>query len=101
MKTYTTDELKEILRLHILWLGGYADGRKANLSRSNLSGSDLRAQFVESRLHGAVPLVDANIFEPWILEEDWVVVVLRRRAHAQIDALAVLDLEAPSEGAAG
>ena len=46
MKTYTTDELKEILRLHRLWRrneegGSRADLRRADLRRAVLSGADL------------------------------------------------------------
>ena len=47
MRTFTKDELAEILRKHKLWLvnkegGERADLRYSNLSYSNLSGSDLR-----------------------------------------------------------
>lgn len=63
-----------------------------------LAGGDLRAQLVEARLHGAVPLVDTPLFEPWLLQEDWVIVVLRRRAQPLVDALTPLDLDpAPAE----
>jgi uncharacterized protein YjbI with pentapeptide repeats len=41
MKTYTVDELAEILRLHQLYLDGHIDGKKADLSYSNLSYSNL------------------------------------------------------------
>ena len=47
MKKISKDELKEILRLHALWLtdeagGKCADLRCADLSRADLSGADLR-----------------------------------------------------------
>ena len=41
MKTYTTDELNETLRLHGLWRSNKAVGSRANLSGANLSGADL------------------------------------------------------------
>ena len=46
MKRYTPDELKEIIRLHALWLADADGGTRANLSdanliRANLSGADL------------------------------------------------------------
>ena len=51
MKTYTKEELKEILKLHTLWLENdlsgkradlsYADLRSANLSYANLNSADL------------------------------------------------------------
>ena len=69
MKTYTTDELKEILRLHRLWRideeGGseadlsWADFSEADLSWADLSGANLsradlsRADFSEADLSGA------------------------------------------------
>lgn len=62
-----------------------------------VTGGELREKLVEARLHGAVPLIDSNLFEPWVLEDDWVVVVLRRRAHAAIDALTALDIEPAPE----
>ena len=47
MKTYSPDELKEVIRLHALWLadadgGVRADLSGADLSRANLIGADLR-----------------------------------------------------------
>ena len=46
MKTYTKEELNDILRLHKLWQNDAENGVQANLSeadlsRSNLSGADL------------------------------------------------------------
>ena len=54
MKAISNDDLKEILRKHILWLRGDPDGEKANLreadlSRANLSGANLS----EANLRGA------------------------------------------------
>jgi hypothetical protein len=52
MKTYSEEELKEILRLHQLWLEGDHEGERANLTgadltkayltKANLTGADLR-----------------------------------------------------------
>ena len=42
MKTYTADELKEILKLHTEWLYDRG-GRRANLSGADLSLADLRS----------------------------------------------------------
>jgi hypothetical protein len=64
MKRYTPDELKEIIRLHALWLasadGGTranlssADLSRANLSRANLSSADLsRANLSSADLSSA------------------------------------------------
>jgi uncharacterized protein YjbI with pentapeptide repeats len=38
----TQDELKEVLRLHGMWLRDEAGGKRANLSRADLSGANLR-----------------------------------------------------------
>lgn len=37
MKNYTKEELSEVLRLHKLWLENDLNGKRANLSRANLS----------------------------------------------------------------
>ena len=37
----TREELKEVLRLHKLWLKGNSKGKRANLSQANLSQADL------------------------------------------------------------
>ena len=41
MKRYTPDELKEIIRLHGLWLADADGGTRANLIDANLSRADL------------------------------------------------------------
>ena len=41
MKTYTKEELQEVLRLHKLWLNDDENGVRANLSGANLSGANL------------------------------------------------------------
>jgi hypothetical protein len=54
MKTYTAGELKEIVRLHGLWLADPATGSRANLSGADLSGADLvGANLVGANLRGA------------------------------------------------
>ena len=42
MKKISKDELKEILRLHALWLTDEAGGKCADLRGADLSGADLR-----------------------------------------------------------
>jgi hypothetical protein len=49
-------EIKEILRLHGLWLDGEEGGARANLTRANLTGADLTG----ADLTGA-DLTDANL----------------------------------------
>ena len=49
MKTYTADELKEVIRLHALWLANANGGVRANLIGANLNGADLNGA------KGAVP----------------------------------------------
>jgi hypothetical protein len=46
----TPEELKETLRLHVLWLAGKPEGRRADLSREDLRGMDFR----EMDFRGAV-----------------------------------------------
>ena len=41
MKRYTPDELKEIIRLHALWLADADGGTRANLIDANLIGANL------------------------------------------------------------
>ncbi len=54
LKTYTPDELKEILRLHKLWLDNDKNGIRANLSRADLSRANLsRADLSGADLSGA------------------------------------------------
>ena len=49
MKTYTSEELKEILAKHKAWLNNEEGGQRANLSYANLSEADLS----EANLRGA------------------------------------------------
>ncbi len=49
MKTYTADELKNVLKKHKLWMSDEPEGEKADLSEANLSGADLS----EANLSGA------------------------------------------------
>jgi uncharacterized protein YjbI with pentapeptide repeats len=54
-KIYSYDELKEILRLHGMWLRGEQDGKRADLSGAVLSGADLSgAVLSDADLSGAV-----------------------------------------------
>ena len=54
MTSYSSDELKEILRLHALWLDGNAEGAQANLCGADLRGADFRdADFRDANLRDA------------------------------------------------
>ena len=55
MKTYTADELREVLRLHALWLQGDSTGARANLRGANLTDANLRgANLTDAVLTDAV-----------------------------------------------
>jgi len=43
VKTYTKEELAEVLRLHSLWLSGEKEGIRANLGSANLRSANLRS----------------------------------------------------------
>lgn len=49
MKTYTPEELQEILRKHSLWLDGDPNGERADLTKADLQYANLR----NAELHGA------------------------------------------------
>ena len=54
MKTISSNDLKKILRKHILWLRGDPDGERADLSEANLYGANLRgADLSEADLYKA------------------------------------------------
>ena len=58
MKTFTPEQLTEILRKHSLWLKGEEGGEKADLSGSDLSGSNLSGSNLSgSNLRGSIGLV--------------------------------------------
>jgi hypothetical protein len=74
MKTYTAEELAEVLEKHRLWVNDEEGGERANLSGANLSGADLRganlrgadlsvANLSVANLRGA-DLRGANLREP-------------------------------------
>ena len=56
MKTFTPEELQEVLRLHKLWLAGSREGKCANLRNANLRHANLR----DADLSGA-DLCGANL----------------------------------------
>ena len=61
MKTISSDELKEILRLHKMWLSGEDGGLRAALRGADLRGANLRwADLVGADLRGAI-LRDADL----------------------------------------
>ena len=54
MKTISNNDLKKILRKHVLWLNFDPEGEKADLSKANLKGADLRgADLMWADLTGA------------------------------------------------
>ena len=71
MKTYSPEELQEILKAHVVWLKNPREGARADLSRANLSGANLSgvnlnwanlnwADLTEADLSGAA-LTGANL----------------------------------------
>lgn len=59
--TQTQDEIKEVLRLHSLWILGDPNGKRANLCGANLCYANLRLANLEgANLFGA-NLEDANL----------------------------------------
>lgn len=40
MKTYTPEELQEILKAHVVWLKNPREGARADLSGANISGAN-------------------------------------------------------------
>jgi hypothetical protein len=70
MTSYSSDELKEILRLHALWLDGNAEGAQANLCGADLRGADFRdADFRDANLRDA-NLRDADLRNADLSEAD-------------------------------
>jgi len=61
MKTYTDKELKEILRLHELWLRDDTEGVRANLRGANLRGANLRGAYLIGANLEDANLEDANL----------------------------------------
>ena len=61
MKTYTTEELKEVCRLNELYQWGKEGGVKAYLSGANLSGADLRGAYLRSAYLSGANLSGANL----------------------------------------
>ena len=63
MKTYTPEELKEIVRLHGMWLRNEAGGKKADLHDAYLCNANLHgADLTGANLTGA-NLIDANLID--------------------------------------
>ena len=55
------EQLKEVFRLHKLWLEDHADGVKANLRGAYLRGSDLRGSDLRGAYLGGADLGGANL----------------------------------------
>ena len=68
MKTISNDDLKEILRKHVLWVMKDPKGERANLYKADLEGANLsganlyKADLREANLYGA-DLREANLYE--------------------------------------
>ena len=63
MKTISNNDLKEILRKHVLWLNDDPEGERADLSEADLIGADLKgANLYEADLKGA-DLSEADLSE--------------------------------------
>ncbi|HHN1865830.1 TPA: pentapeptide repeat-containing protein, partial [Pseudomonas aeruginosa] len=58
MKTYTKEELAEIIEKHRMWLDDEEGGERANLRGANLGGADL----IDANLIDA-SLIDANLID--------------------------------------
>jgi uncharacterized protein YjbI with pentapeptide repeats len=62
MKTYTEDELKEVLKKHLAWRLGEEGGERANLDGANLYGASLDGANLDgANLYGA-NLYRANLY---------------------------------------
>ena len=57
------EQLKEVFRLHKLWLEDHADGVKANLRGAYLRGSDLRGSDLRGAYLGGADLRGVNLRE--------------------------------------
>ena len=85
MSRYTPDELKEIIRLHGLWLADADGGTRANLIDANLSradlscanlrGADLRGAYLScANLSGAGKISNMRVFTGLYRYQCWAVV---------------------------
>ena len=61
MKTISNDDLKEILRKHVLWVMKDPKGERANLYKADLEGANL----YKADLYGA-DLYGANLYEAYL-----------------------------------
>ena len=98
MTSYSSDELKEILRLHALWLDGNAEGAQANLCGADLRGADFRdADFRYANLRDAdfryADLRYANLSEADL--RDALGIPIAEDAPARLLAVAHAALAAP------
>jgi len=65
---FTNDELKEMLRLHLMWLKSEEGGKRIDISGANL----IEANLVEANLSGArlegANLIEANLYRARLIE---------------------------------
>ncbi len=57
----TADELKEVIRLHGLWMRGDQAGRRAYLAGANLAGANLAGAYLAGANLAGANLADANL----------------------------------------
>lgn len=93
-KTYTQEELNEILENHKKWLKNNNQGNRANLRRVNLIGMDLK----EGYLYGA-DLTRANLYEADLSKADLSRTDLTRANLYGADLKGAILIEADLRGA--
>ena len=64
MKTISNDDLKKILRKHVLWFNNDPEGEKANLSEANLKGANLYEADLSEAYLGGVKNLSLPIVAP-------------------------------------
>jgi Pentapeptide repeats (8 copies) len=70
MKTYTQEELKEILELHKKWQEGKEGGVRANLECANLRGANLRGAYLRGAYLRGANFVGANLVDANLVDAD-------------------------------
>jgi len=60
-KRFDYEELREVLRLHKLWLDNERGGRRADLTYANLSNADLNRSYLSGAELDSADLSDANL----------------------------------------
>lgn len=68
MKTYTPEELSEILEKHRLWLDDEEGGERANLTGANLTGANLADAYLARANLARANLTDAYLTRAYLAE---------------------------------